>query len=57
MVGNLGKNRQVHGWVEIDLDGTTYVFDPELEMVYRGRGSSYNLFKITYQSAPFTYWK
>ena len=57
VVGNLGKNRQVHGWVEIDLDGTTYVFDPELEMVYRGRGSSYNLFKITYQSAPFTYWK
>lgn len=57
VVGNLGKNRQVHGWVEIELDGTTYVFDPELETVYRGRGKSYNLFKFQYSTAPFSYWK
>lgn len=57
VVGNLGKNRQVHGWVEIDLDGETFVFDPELETVYRGRGQSYDLFKFRYAAAPFSYWK
>lgn len=57
VVGNLGGNRQDHGWVEIVLDGATYVFDPELEMVYRGRGRGYDLFKFEYATAPFTYWK
>lgn len=57
VVGHLGRNRQDHGWVEIVLDGTTYVFDPELEMVYRSRGSGYDLFRFPYSASPFDYWK
>jgi len=28
-----------HGWVEITIDGTEYMFDPELEMAARERGN------------------
>ncbi len=57
VVGQLGKNRHPHGWVEITLDGVTAVYDPEIEMVYRGRGRSYDMFRFQYSSAPFRYWK
>lgn len=57
VVGNLGKNRQEHGWVEISLDGVNAVYDPEIEMVYRGRGRQYDLFRFQYSAAPFDYWK
>ena len=29
--GTIGVGRQKHGWVEIDFDGVTYVFDPNIE--------------------------
>lgn len=57
VVGNLGKNRQDHGWVEISLDGVNAVYDPEIEMVYRGRGRQYDMFRFQYSAAPFDYWK
>lgn len=57
VVGNLGKNRQPHGWVEITLDGVAAVYDPEIEMVYRGRGRTYDMFRFQYSAAPFDYWK
>lgn len=53
VVGWLGKNRQPHGWVEIELDGTTYVYDAELEMKYR----SSNFFQARYGSTRFAYYK
>ncbi len=31
-----GGNQAIHSWVEIDIDGTTYVFDPQ---VYQQKGS------------------
>ena len=57
VVGQLGKNHQPHGWVEITLDGTAAVYDPEIEMVYRGRGRTYDMFRFQYSAAPFDYWK
>lgn len=57
VVGGLGKNADPHGWVEIVMDGTVYIFDPELEWYYlHSRGnSSYNLFKMDAASPAFTY--
>ena len=57
VVGQLGKNRQPHGWVEISLDGVNAVYDPEIEMVYRGRGRAFDMFRFQYSAAPFDYWK
>lgn len=42
-----------HGWVEIKLDGRTYICDSEMVHVLRG----FNLFMMTYHSAPMTYKK
>lgn len=53
VVGWLGKNRQPHGWVEIQIDGTTYVYDAELEMKYR----SSNFFQARYGNTRFAYYK
>lgn len=36
--GTVGVRRSPHAWVEIDLDGKTYIFDTELEMAYRKKG-------------------
>lgn len=40
----------VHGWVEINLDGTAYICDPEFE--YEARRNAY---MVTYANAPTTY--
>ena len=57
VVGGLGASSSPHGWVEINLDGTNYMFDPQLEWRYRYdygvRG--YNLFMMLPSQAPFTY--
>ena len=56
--GVVGGTRSPHGWVEIDFDGTTYIFDTELEMAYRKKGNySYNLFMMPYSSVPWPYVK
>lgn len=57
VVGGLGASASPHGWVEISLDGVTYMFDPQLEWRYLhdyGR-SGYNLFKMLPSQARFTY--
>ena len=56
-VGTLGGSNSPHGWVEIELDGVTYMFDPQLEWRYLhdyGRGG-YDLFMMRPSEAPFTY--
>ena len=40
-----------HGWVEIALDGTVYVCDPNMANAIPSR----NWFMVTYGSAPVTY--
>ncbi len=41
MSGVVLKDRQDHGWVFIELDGTRYLCDPEWEMVYRYERDDY----------------
>lgn len=42
-----------HGWVEIPLDGSTYMFDPELQWYYNNRTKkNYNLFKMLPSKIP-----
>lgn len=59
VVGGLGKKAAPHGWVEIRLDGTVYLFDPQLEWRYvHDYGyKSHNLFKILQKNAPHIYTK
>lgn len=39
-----------HGWVEIKMDGTTYICDPEQDYEHH-----YGLYMLTYASAPLNY--
>lgn len=39
-----------HGWVEIRIDGTTYICDPEQDYEHH-----YGLYMLTYASAPLNY--
>lgn len=42
-----------HGWVEIPLDGQTYMFDPELQWYYNNRTTkTYDLFKMLPSRIP-----
>lgn len=54
--GKVGTNRSPHGWVEIDFDGVTNIFDPELEMSYRAKGVYYyDFYMMPYSRAPWPY--
>ena len=53
--GFISHTYQPHGWVEIEIDGTMYVFDAEQEgLYYRARGDyNTNMFKMPYDIAAF----
>lgn len=56
--GVVGHRRSPHGWVEIEFDGTVYIFDTELEMSYRKKGTYiYDFFKMPYSAVPWPYEK
>lgn len=57
VAGLVGHNRRPHGWVEIDIGGKTYIYDPELTMAKRAAGYNYYLFEMTTGNAPFIYAK
>ena len=45
--GTVGVRRSPHSWVEITMDGKTYIFDTELEMAYRRKKRfDVNLYKF-----------
>lgn len=46
-----------HGWVEINIDGTDYMFDTELEMAHRKQGRNTNLYMIPMDQLPWSYWR
>lgn len=49
-----------HGWVEIEMDGTTYLFDPQIENYNLRAGISnetHSAWQVTYESAPARYLK
>ena len=51
-VGMAAGGRGPHGWVEIHVNGSTYVCDPDAQYE-TGR----NAYMVTYSSAPFKYYK
>lgn len=56
--GVVGSNRSPHGWVEIDFNGVTNIFDPELEMAYRKKGVFiYDFYMMPYSRIPWAYVK
>ena len=56
--GTVGRDRSPHGWVEIEFDGITYIFDTELEMAYRKKGvTKYDFYMMSYASVPWAYVK
>ena len=45
--GTVGVRKSPHSWVEITMDGKTYIFDAELEMAYRRKKRfDVNLYKF-----------
>ena len=52
MTGKAGGGWTPHSWVEIDMNGTTYIFDPEME-----HANDYDLWKKTYATSPLRYQK
>lgn len=56
IAGQVGHARDPHGWVEIDFDGVTYIFDTELEMAYRKKGVYYyDFYMMSYARVPWPY--
>lgn len=57
VAGTVGQRKAPHGWVEIMIDGTTYLYDPELAMANRKTISLDQLFEVTYADTPYVYSK
>ena len=56
--GVVGTARSPHGWVEIELDGVTHIFDTELEMAYRAKSIyRYDFYRMPYANVPWQYIK
>ena len=50
--GKIGIADSEHGWVEMDIDGQTYVFDPEMEMAFwKDQYQTIDMFMMTYEEA------
>ncbi len=51
-------SKSVHAWTEVEIDGTAYTFDPQIESVYAKRyGENYDLFMKKYGEAVWGYEK
>ena len=50
--GGVNWNPRPHGWVEIEFEGTPYIFDTELEMAKKGE---YHFWKLDYGEVPWPY--
>lgn len=54
--GTIGEKKLAHCWVEITIDGVTYLFDPEQEMLQRKNGVNYyDLYMIQKDKTPWVY--
>lgn len=52
--GLVGVGRDPHSWVEIPIDGTLYIFDPETEMSYRLQDAYWaDLYMLTYEEGEY----
>lgn len=57
--GTMTKTDQPHSWVEIFFDGVPYVFDPEMEMVYRFERDIFDkdMFMVDYERGKYWNYK
>ncbi|MCQ2558166.1 MAG: S-layer homology domain-containing protein [Oscillospiraceae bacterium] len=44
--GQVGRNYAYHGWPTVEIDGQTYLYDPELEMRYSSKGHKNEFFAL-----------
>ena len=52
--GLVGGGRDPHSWVEIPIDGTLYIFDPETEMSYMLQKEYWaDLYMLTYEEGEY----
>lgn len=52
--GLVGVGRDPHSWVEIPIDGTLYIFDPETEMSYMLQKEYWaDLYMLTYEEGEY----
>ena len=58
--GGTSPNNMDHGWVEMELNGTLYLFDPRLDGSYYIRQQHEapgRLYMKTYDNLPWRYWR
>lgn len=57
--GTMTGTDQPHSWVEIFFDGVPYVFDPEMEMVYRFERDIFDkdMFMVDYEAGKYWNYK
>ncbi len=57
VAGRVCSGRVPHGWVEIDVNGRTYMYDPCMTYTCRRDGENKYIFELRYKRTPFTYVK
>ncbi|WP_160115333.1 peptidoglycan-binding protein [Varibaculum vaginae] len=55
-LGYVFNARWPHGWNEIDISGTTYIFDPDEDMAFKSSKGGWAFYYKTYWNAPIYYW-
>ena len=55
-LGYVANARAPHGWNEIDVSGTTYIFDTDEDMAYKRSKGGWAFYYKTYWNAPIYYW-
>lgn len=55
-LGYVANARAPHGWNEIDISGTTYIFDTDEDMAYKRSKGGWAFYYKTYWNAPIYYW-
>lgn len=55
-LGYVANARAPHGWNEIDVSGTTYIFDTDEDMAYKSSKGGWAFYYKTYWNAPIYYW-
>lgn len=55
-LGYVANARAPHGWNEIKIGGTTYIFDTDEDMAYKRSKGGWAFYYKTYWNAPIYYW-
>ena len=55
-LGYVANARAPHGWNEIDVSGTTYIFDTDEDTAYKSSKGGWAFYHKTHPNAPIYYW-